>query len=67
MTRRDADELRKPAAEPGPVGGPQLIVKEHPHGVESDLLSQAELGVDAARVVGAGLKISSWFTAVEVT
>ncbi len=67
MTRRDADELGKPAAETGPVGSPQLIVKKHPNSVESDLLCQAKLGVDAVRIVGTPWNISIWFTAVEVT
>ena len=50
------DELRKPAAEPGPVGGPQLIVKKHPHGVHTNSLGHAELAIDATRIVGASLK-----------
>ena len=36
MARRDRDELREPAGEAGAILGPQLIVKEHPHGVEPD-------------------------------
>ncbi len=50
---RDADELRELAREAGTVLHPQLIVQEHSHGVEADLLGDAKFAVDAARVVRA--------------
>src|SRR6476620_11911144 len=55
MARRDRDELREPAGEAGAILGPQLIVKEHPHGVEPDQPARAQLAVDASRVVGSRL------------
>lgn len=56
LARRDRDELREPAAETRSVGGPQLIVKEHAHGVHPDPLGHAELAGDTACVVGSRLE-----------
>ena len=50
---RDRDELRKAAGEALPVLGPQQIVEKHPHGVEPDLPSHAQLAVDAPGLIGA--------------
>jgi hypothetical protein len=51
----DPDELRDAAQEAGAVLGPQLIVQEHPDGVEPDLAGHLQLTVDAPGVVGACL------------
>ena len=56
MARRDADELRQAGLESLAVLGPQLIVQEYPHRVESMKAGHAQLVIDASRVVGAGLK-----------
>lgn len=56
MTRSDADELRETRLEATRILGPQLIMQEDPHGVESVKSGPAQFGIDAPWVVGAGLK-----------
>ena len=53
---RDGDELREPGLEPAGVLCPQLIVQEHPHGVETGGSGPAQLDMDAQRVERVRLK-----------
>ena len=56
MAGRDRDELGKTAGEALAILGPEQIVEKHPHGVEADLPSHAQLAIDAAGLIGARLK-----------
>jgi len=52
----DPDELRQARLEAVRVLGPQLIVQEHPHSVESGGPGPAQLDMDAQGVEGVGLE-----------
>src|SRR5581483_4219070 len=56
MPRRNTNELRETFLEASGILRPELIVQEDPHCVESVVAGPAQFGVDATRVVGAGLE-----------
>jgi hypothetical protein len=56
VARRDIDELRETHQEPSGILGPELIMKEDPHAVESGRPGPAQFGIDTAGIVAAGLK-----------
>ena len=56
MAGRDGYELHQPSKETLPVLDPEQIVEEYPHGVEPEPPGHAQLGIDAPRIVGVGLK-----------
>jgi hypothetical protein len=56
VARRDGDKLRETHLEARGIMRPELIVQENPHRVEPVQPGPAELGIDAPRVEGVGLK-----------
>src|SRR3984957_11316700 len=56
MTARDVDELRQTGLEAAGILSPQLVVQENPYRVQSVQSGPTQFGVDAPRVVGAGLE-----------
>ena len=56
MARRDGDKLRQTSSEAAVILGPELIMEKDPHTVEPVKPCPAQLGIDAPRVEGGGLK-----------
>jgi hypothetical protein len=56
VARRHGDKLRETQLEASRVLGPELIMEENPHAVESGRPGPAQLGIDAPRVEGGRLK-----------